>query len=458
MAINGKLSAKKIIICESLFISAGLMTIGLLLSKFLGFLREVLIAKVFGVSYLCDAYLVAILFPISVMGAISQSMGVSLIPLFSKKDFSKYHLALFINTFFSLFFSFLIALFPQGIINIVGQGFPLNVKETAKILLRNMAPAVFLIGVSGFFNAFSYVNKNYFFPALSGILYNIGLILGITYLYRLFSLSGLAFSVNLASFLYILLPLAFFLKREKAVRDFKEISQKEVFYFLKFLFLNFLPYLLVSSVSQINVTIDRAIASFLEEGSISALNFAYKIVELPLGIFGFAFATVLMPYFSEKFYNGEKEQMIKQTNNFLSLLSLIILPITLAFILLNEQIIRIVYFRGAFNEKALIMTKEALTFYSLGLLAYCANLILIRLFWSIGEIKLPIIISGASVLLNLLLDLILAKFLSYKGLALATSLSGIFRLLLFTFSLSYHFQWRLRLVNWKEIFNGKYGG
>jgi putative peptidoglycan lipid II flippase len=321
-----------------------------------------------------------------------------------------------------------------------------------------MAPAVFLIGVSGFFNAFSYVNKNYFFPALSGILYNIGLILGITYLYRLFSLSGLAFSVNLASFLYILLPLAFFLKREKAVRDFKEISQKEVFYFLKFLFLNFLPYLLVSSVSQINVTIDRAIASFLEEGSISALNFAYKIVELPLGIFGFAFATVLMPYFSEKFYNGEKEQMIKQTNNFLSLLSLIILPITLAFILLNEQIIRIVYFRGAFNEKALIMTKEALTFYSLGLLAYCANLILIRLFWSIGEIKLPIIISGASVLLNLLLDLILAKFLSYKGLALATSLSGIFRLLLFTFSLSYHFQWRLRLVNWKEIFNGKYGG
>jgi putative peptidoglycan lipid II flippase len=113
MAINGKLSAKKIIICESLFISAGLMTIGLLLSKFLGFLREVLIAKVFGVSYLCDAYLVAILFPISVMGAISQSMGVSLIPLFSKKDFSKYHLALFIITFFSLFFSFLIALFRR---------------------------------------------------------------------------------------------------------------------------------------------------------------------------------------------------------------------------------------------------------------------------------------------------------------------------------------------------------
>uniref|UniRef100_A0A7V4E2M2 Lipid II flippase MurJ n=1 Tax=candidate division WOR-3 bacterium TaxID=2052148 RepID=A0A7V4E2M2_UNCW3 len=457
MAINGKLNLKRFLICESLFISAGLMTMGLLLSKFLGFLREILIAKVFGVSYLCDAYLVAILFPISIMGAVSQSMGVSLIPLFSKKDFSKYHLSLFIISLLSLFFSFLVFLFPQLVINVIGQGFPITVKEQAKILLRNMAPAVFFIGISGFLNAFSYVNKNYFFPALSGILYNSGLILGIVYLYKLFSLSGLAFSVNLASFLYILLPLTFFLKREKAIRNLN-IAKEEALYFLKFLFLSFLPYLLVSSVSQINVAIDRAIASFLEEGSISALNFAYKIIELPLGIFGFAFATVLMPYFSEKFYNGEKEQMIKQANNFLFFLSLIILPITLAFILLNEEIIRIVYFRGAFNEKALIMTKEALSFYSLGLLAYCANLILIRLFWSMGEIKLPIIISTIAVLLNLILDLILAKFLSYKGLALATSLSGIFRFLLFAFCLSYYFQFRLRLVNWKEIFNGKYDG
>lgn len=455
MAVNGRLNIKKLFISESLFISTGLMTIGLLLSKFLGFLREMLIAKIFGASYLCDAYLTAILFPISIMGAIGQSMIVSLIPLFSKKDFSAYHLSIFIISLFSLFFALIIYLFPNIIINIIGQGFPLEVKESAKTLLKNMAPAVFFIGISGFFNAFSYVNKNYLFPALSGILYNIGLIFGITYLYKIFSLYGLSFSVNLASFLYILLPLLFFLKRERQLRNLNEFSFFKTLSFLKFLSLSFLPYLLISSVSQITAVIDKTIASGLEEGSVSALNFAYKIVELPLGIFGLAFATVLMPYFSEKFYNGEKEGIIKQLNNSLFLLFLIILPITLAFLLLNEEITKIIYFRGAFNEKALMMTKSALIFYSLGIFAYCGNLILIRLFWSMREIKLPIIISSLAVLLNLLLALFFVKFLSYKGLALATSITGIFRFTLFLSFLVYYFQFRFKLVNLKEVFNRK---
>ncbi|MCX7836649.1 MAG: murein biosynthesis integral membrane protein MurJ, partial [candidate division WOR-3 bacterium] len=437
MLVNGKLNLKKFIFSESIFLSSGIMVIGLVLSKFLGFLREVFVAKVFGVSYLCDAYLIAILFPISIMGAVSQAIGVSLIPIFSKKDFNLYYLYLLIISFFSLLISFIIYLSPSIIINIIGQGFPFDIKETSKFLLKNMAPAIFFIGISGFFNAFSYVNKNYLFPSLSGILYNLCLIFGLTILYKNFNLLGLSWGVNLASLLFILFPLLFFLKRKPLE---KNLNLSKALFETKILFLSFLPYLLISSLSQINVAIDKMIASFLNEGSVSALNFAYKIVEAPISIFGFALATVLMPFFSEKVYNGEKEKIIETLNKSLSSLLFIIIPITFIFLWAGEIIVKIVYFRGAFDEKSLIMTKEALIFYSLGLFAYCSNLILIRVYWSINKIKIPIIVSIFALFLNLILNIILSKFFSYKGLALATSLSGIFRFALLLLFLQTYFQ------------------
>ncbi|MCS7250102.1 MAG: murein biosynthesis integral membrane protein MurJ [candidate division WOR-3 bacterium] len=437
MLVNGKLNLKKLIFSESIFLSSGIMVIGLVLSKFLGFLREVFVAKVFGVSYLCDAYLIAILFPISIMGAVSQAIGVSLIPIFSKKDFNLYYLYLLIISFFSLLISFIIYLSPSIIINIIGQGFPFDIKETSKFLLKNMAPAIFFIGISGFFNAFSYVNKNYLFPSLSGILYNLCLIFGLTILYKNFNLLGLSWGVNLASLLFILFPLLFFLKRKPLE---KNLNLSKALFETKILFLSFLPYLLISSLSQINVAIDKMIASFLNEGSVSALNFAYKIVEAPISIFGFALATVLMPFFSEKVYNGEKEKIIETLNKSLSSLLFIIIPITFIFLWAGEIIVKIVYFRGAFDEKSLIMTKEALIFYSLGLFAYCSNLILIRVYWSINKIKIPIIVSIFALFLNLILNIILSKFFSYKGLALATSLSGIFRFALLLLFLQTYFQ------------------
>ncbi len=445
MALNGRINFKKIIFSEGIFLSTGIMVVGLVLSKSLGFLREILVAKIFGVSYLCDAYLIAILFPISIMGAISQAIGVSLIPIFSKKDFNLYYLYFLIIFLFSLFISFIIYLFPLIVINILAQGFPFDVKETSKFLLKNMAPTIFFIGISGFFNAFSYVNKNYLFPALSGIFYNLALIFGLTILYKNFGLLGLSWGVNIASLLFTLLPILFFFKKRHLVLE-KNINISQALPETKILFLSFLPYLLVSSLSQINVMIDKMIASFLTEGSISALNFAYKIIETPISIFGFALATVLMPIFSEKTYNGEKEKIIEILNKSLSFLFFLIIPIIIIFLVAGEIIVKIVYFRGVFNERALIMTKEALIFYSLGLFAYCSNLILLRVYWSINKIKIPIIVSIFSLLLNLVLDIILSKFFSYKGLALATSISGIFRFTLLLLFLQSYFQRDFQLV------------
>lgn len=443
MVLNGRLNLKKVLFSESIFLSTGIMVIGLVLSKSLGFLREIFVAKIFGVSYLCDAYLIAILFPISIMGAISQAIGVSLIPIFSKKDFNIYYLYLLIISFLSFLISFIIYLSPSIVINILGQGFPFDVKEISKFLLKNMAPAIFFIGVSGFFNAFSYVNKNYLFPALSGILYNLSLIFGLTVLYKNFNLLGLSWGVNIASLLFTLLPILFFFRKRPIEKD---LNIFRVFSETKILFLSFLPYLLVSSLSQINVMIDKMIASFLSEGSISALNFAYKIVETPISIFGFALATVLMPFFSEKAYNGEKEKIVETLNKSLSFLFYLIIPIIIIFLSASETIVKIVYFRGAFDEKALFMTKESLIFYSLGLFAYCSNLILLRVYWSINRIKIPIIVSIFALFLNLILDLILGKFLSYKGLALATSLAGIFRFALLLIFLQVYFQTNFQLA------------
>ncbi|HPR17632.1 MAG TPA: murein biosynthesis integral membrane protein MurJ, partial [Candidatus Cloacimonadota bacterium] len=178
------------------------------------------------------------------------------------------------------------------------------------------------------------------------------------------------------------------------------------------------------AVRQINLIVDTILASLLATGSIAALGYGNRLMQLPMGIFGVAAGVAVLPLFSrfvaEKDWNGFRESLRFSTIS----LSFIMLPITAIIAGLGKDIIRLFFMRGAFDIKSVNMTYSALLCYSLGILFYSLNRLIIPAFYANKDTKTPVKVSILIVFINVILNLILMQVLQLAGLALATSLSA----------------------------------
>ena len=186
-----------------------------------------------------------------------------------------------------------------------------------------------------------------------------------------------------------------------------------------------IPVILGMSVQQLNSLVDKMLASGLAEGSISALNFANRLNGFVYGVFTHNTAVVLYPILSkfavEDRLDALKEAIIKTTNVVL----LIVIPITVGSIVLREPIVRVLFEWGQFDERAVQMTASALLYYSIVMVAFGLRDLYNRIFYSIQDTKTPMLNGIYAVIINIVLNLILVRFMANNGLALATSISGI---------------------------------
>jgi putative peptidoglycan lipid II flippase len=185
------------------------------------------------------------------------------------------------------------------------------------------------------------------------------------------------------------------------------------------------PAILGLASTQINIFVNTLIASFLPQGSVSYLNFSFRLMHFPLGIFGVAVATVTLPVVATYAAKKDLSNVLLTCSSSLKLVFFLTLPSIFFLSFAAKPIISVLYQHGRFHYVDTIFTSQALIFYSLGLFAYSSVRVIAPVFYSLGDAKTPVKISVFAVAVNIILNLIFMHPLGFKGLALATSFSAM---------------------------------
>ena len=414
--------------------SAAMIAIFTLISKFLGFLREVLIAYTYGSGYETDTYFLAMTATVIIMTTIGAALNTTLVPIFTEIDqkSGKEGKLKFLNNILNVVFliSLILAilgfLLSPNIIKILARGFEGEQFDLAVKLNRIGLPIVIFLGFTYVFSGYLHSSEIFGPPAIMGLPYNLIFIIFLLFFAKKDHIEGLMLASVMASSTQFLIQVPAI--RHQGYRYSLDVDVEDPY--LKKTLLLVLPVMIGSAVQQINIIIDKTLASNLVDGSISALTYASRINDLIIAVFVMAITTVVFPMLARAFNNENYSQVGKIMGLGINIILIITVPATIGMLLLAEPIIKIFFERGAFTEIATLMTSQALIFYSLGLVASSLRMLLNRVYYSFQDTRSPMINGITAVAANISLNLILIEPMGHAGLALATSISTTFATLL----------------------------
>lgn len=408
--------------------SAAMIAVFTLLSKVLGFVREVMIASKFGSGMETDTYFVAMTATVIIMGTLGAALNTTLIPIFSEIGEKKGRVGKlrYLNNilnlvfFITLILAILAFVFSPITIKILAKGFIGEQFDLAVRLNRIGLPIVIFLGFTYVFSGFLHSSQVFGPHAIMGFPYNLVFLIYLFFFADSKDISMLMLVSVIASATQFLIQLP--AVRHLGYRYSLDIDLNDP-YLGKALLLIF-PILIGSAVQQINVIIDKTLASDLVEGSISSLTYASRINDLIISVFVMAITTVVFPMLSKAFSQDDNSTVRKIFNQGINIILIITVPATIGLFILSEPMVHLFFQRGAFDDTATIMTSQALVFYSIGLIGSSLRLMLNKVFYSFQDTKTPMINGALAVILNVILNMVFIKSMGHKGLALATSISA----------------------------------
>jgi putative peptidoglycan lipid II flippase len=419
--------------------AASVIGTGTLLSRILGFLRDMVIANFFGAGVAADAFFVAFRIPNLWRRLVGEgSLTISFIPVYTEyltkrteeESREVTHIAFTIAGVILLIFTALGILFSPILIRIIAPGFyKIPEKFQLTVALNQIIfPYLFFMGLFALCMGILNSLRHFFAPAFAPIFLNISIILSVFLFYHAFEkpVFTLALGVLVGGLIQFLFQIPFLIKKRIGFRfnfNYRHPAIKRIGSLM-------IPGLIGTAVYQLNVFIDTIFASFLPTGSVSYLFFADRLMEFPLGIFAIAVGMASLPSLSQLASSGKVEEL-KETLSFtFRLVSFISVPAMVGLIALKTPIINLLFQRGQFDYHATIMTAKALLFYSVGLWAIAGSRTIVPAFYSLQDtwtpLKIALICLGANVIFNS----ILIYPMKHAGLALATSLSSALNLIL----------------------------
>lgn len=405
------------------------------LSRLLGFARETVIAYYFGATAATDAYLVALIFPTVLSGLAVGAIASAFVAVFTEyktksgdEEAWRIGRAVISCSFVIILIGIVfVLLWAPLLIRLVTPGLAPETAALAAKLARILAPATLFLGLTALFTAAMHTYRHFILPAFSGLAINLLLITCAVALQARFGVAALAvgwFAGTFVQFALLLSPLA--LKKPLFRVRRSDFSHPG---FRKCMSLS-LPVLIGTVAGQINLLIDRALASGLPEGSIAALNFAVRIIDLPAGIFTASLAGAIYPAMAQLATEEKRDDLRRTFAQSLRILWLVIIPAAVGLVALREPVVRLLFERGAFGAAATQMTTVALAFYAPWLVATAGISLLGRVYFAMQDTLTPLKTGLLVILLNVALNLILIRHLAHGGLALATSLAAAANLLL----------------------------
>jgi putative peptidoglycan lipid II flippase len=417
--------------------AAGIVGAATLLSRILGFVRDVVIAGFFGASLSSDAFFVAFRIPNLLRRLFAEgSLSIAFIPVFSEYLANSGK-----NEAFQLarsavrLLSVLLAVVAVGgiclapvIVRVIAPGFTAEPEKLALTitLTRIMFPYIFFIGLVALFMGILNVLGHFAAPAMAPVFLNIAMIGSVFLIAPLMihPISGLAIGVLIGGLLQLLLQIPFLIKKG----FFFWQKTKGLHPGLKRIGRLMLPAIFGAAVYQINILLGTLLASLLPEGSVSYLYYADRLVQFPLGIFAIAAATAILPSLSRQAAANDYEALKDTFIYAMRLVLFITIPSMVGLIVLRDPIVTLLFKRGAFDAETTKRTAEALAYYGVGLWAFSAVRIVVSTFYALQDTKTPVKMATVSIFTNILLGIILMGPMLHSGLALATSLSSMLNL------------------------------
>lgn len=409
--------------------TALLLMIITILSKIFGFTRDITLSYFYGASNVSDVYLISLTIPSVIFSFIGAGISTGYIPMYSKiennngaKEANRYTNNL-VNILIVICTVIIILgfLFTNQIVKVFASGFEGETLALAVYFTKISLVGIYFTGLIYIFNGFLQIKGNYTIPALVGFPFNFFIILSI-FISSSTNIIVLALGsvVATASQLFLVLPFAYKKGyRYKFILNIKDEHIKTMAYIA-------LPVIIGVSVNQINTLVDRTLASRIAVGGISALNYANRLNGFVQGIFVLSIATVMYPMISKMAAENNVKGLKKTLSEAISSINLLVLPATLGAMIFAEPVVRLLFGRGAFDANAISMTSYALFFYSIGMVGFGLREVLSRAFYSMQDTKTPMMNAAIAMIMNIILNIILSKFLGIGGLALATSISAVF--------------------------------
>lgn len=425
-------------------ITTAALVIGItsLASRFLGLIRDHMLANKLGAGNTLDIYYAAfripdLLYNLLVLGALSAGF----IPVFTsylsiskdkkdiqgnQKSWELVNIILHILLIGIGAMSILLIILTPYLMQYIVPGFSSEELNYTIKLTQLMFLSPIFLSISSLFGGILQSFKRFLIYSLAPILYNIGIILGVVYFYDIWGLYGLGVGVIFGAFFHMIIQIAPTYSlgyKYKWIINVKHVGLKKIIKMM-------IPRTMGLAVIQLNLVVITIIASTLSEGSLTIFNFANNLQTVPIGLFGIAFAIAAFPTLSQY---ADKNKWKNFSYTFASVCKQIIffiIPITFLFIILRAQIVRIVLGSGAFDWQDTILTFQALGIFSVSLFAQSLIPLLARTFYTVHDSKTPFVAALFAMFVNIILSIILSKEYGVLGLVWAFTISAILQFII----------------------------
>ena len=418
---------------ENISQAAGIVGFFTFLSRILGLVRDMVVARFFGSGMAADAFFVAFRIPNLLRRLFAEgSLTIAFIPVFTeylsqKKEKDAFQLARIVLTLLSLvlvFVTLLGILLSPWIVRIQAFGFGgSGLKYDLTVLLTRITfPYIFLISLVALFMGILNSLRHFAAPAAAPLFLNIGIIASTIWIspYCSQPIMGVAIGVLIGGILQVGLQIPWIIKKGISLTPCWMPNHPAV----KKMGLLMLPAIFGSAIYQFNQFMGTLLASFLAEGSISWLYYADRIVQFPLGVFAIAISTAALPSFSKQVAERALDDFRDTLGHTLRLVFFITIPSMTGLIILGRLIIEVIFERGAFDLFSTTMTARALFFYTLGLWAFSGIRVMVSAFYAFQDTKTPVKAAMVALVANLIFSLLFMGPLKHGGLALALSLAS----------------------------------
>jgi putative peptidoglycan lipid II flippase len=413
--------------------AAAVVSSATLASRVLGFLRDLVIARAFGAGVASDAFFVAFRLPNLLRRLVAEgALSSAFIPVFTEyvTRRSRIDTLRMLRAVTGVMLLILGTLTLIGIlaapwvVRIMAPGFFATpaVGELTVRLARLMFPYLFLVGLAALVMGVLNAHRHFLLPALSPVALNVGIIIGALVLAPRLPepVVGLALGVLLGGAGQLLLQLPWLAARGLLTAPRLALGHPAVRRILGLM----APVVIGQSATHIGTVINTIVASFLAKGSVSYLYYADRLVEFPLGVFGVAVATAVLPTLSEQAARQDKPALRETLSFSLRLATFVSMPAAVGLFVLSEPIVRVLYERGHFGPTETAGTAAAVAMYALGIVGSTTAKISAQAFFALGDTRTPVKVSVGAMALNCTMAALLARPLGHVGLALAIAVAA----------------------------------
>jgi len=418
--------------------AAGIVSLATLASRVLGLIREQVFAAFFGAGFAVDAFQVAFRIPNLLRDLFAEgAMSAAFVPTLTRVQEREgreaaMRLANLVVNFLLVTVStvcLLGVLFADRLVPWMAPGFgqvPGKLELTTQ-MTRIMTPFLLLVALAAAAMGVLNTRRIFFVPAIAPTMLNLALIAAGFVLsplcprFGLQPIVGMAFGVILGGLGQLLIQVPSLYSqgfRWRPAISFRDPGVLRIVTLMA-------PAAVGLAATQVNIFVNTFLASMLRQGSVSWLNYAYRLMQLPIGLFGVAIATVTLAEVSRHAARREMPEL-KRTISFSLRFGLFLtLPATMILMAMAHPIVALLYQHGRFGAEDSVQTAQALWGYALGLSAFSAVRVLVPVYYSLGMTRVPVTISFVTIAVNVVLNILLMHPLQHRGLALATSISSV---------------------------------